>query len=672
MAKLVYLQKLIIRYHLLSFIIVTIFALPLFSQGTSKTDSLKSILKTSSTDTTKISILNALSEDFWKQGSYDSSQIYAQYAIDLASSLLSGNQFVHFSKNAITKGYNNVGNAMRDKAEYDNSLKPYAKAVNLGEEILKEYPEDKVNKRILAISYNSIGGINYFKGNYDKALSAYFKALPLFESIGEKPKIASCYNNMGLIQEAKKDYDKAYQFYSKALAIHKEAGNKRGMASCYNNIGSILSTKKNYDSALTYYFMAVNLNKEINNKNWLAFNYENLGNIYEKKNEFDKALAFYSQALDIRKEINEIRGIAISYGSIGNIFFKKGKYNIAKENLLTSLKTTKEINAKPEMIQAYLALAQCDSAMGNYKSALTYHQLYSQTKDSVFNEESSKQLTEMQTKYETEKTENENKLLVNENKISALEVARQKSHRNNLIIGFSLLLIVGLFFFNRNQLINKNKILIEKDLRNKAVLKAQEEEKGRLSQELHDGLGPLLSLIKLNASGVSVNEDNARTIQEIKDLASEGMKEVRTISHALMPSLLQKNGLNAALTEFVDQILSAGIMNVEYVYESKANLSNEAEVNIYRIIQEAVNNSIKYSEATKIYIYLIDKAGKLELVVGDNGKGFEQEKIKKGNGLNNMFSRVEILKGDIQINSKPLKGTKIIISIPQSTDSNVG
>lgn len=671
MARIKFLRMFLKQPAFLWFLIAFIFVTPLFSQESQKTDSLKILLKNSATDTAKISILNTLSENFLKLGNYESSEQYAQQAIDLATTLRSENEFDRFAKNAITKGYNNIGNVFREKAEYENALKPYAKTVIIGEEMLAAYPHDNENKRTLAIAYNSIGGINYFKGNYDKALSAYLKSLPLFESIGEKPKIASSYNNIGLILEAKKDYDKAFQHYSKALSIHKESGNKRGMASCYNNIGSILSTKKEFDSALTYYFKAVNLNKELGNQNWLAFNYENIGNIYTEKKELDKALSFYSQALSIRKVINEIRGTAISYGSIGNVYFKKGNYSLAKENLMISLKTAKEIDAKPEMSQVYLTLAKCDSALGNYKSALIYHQLYTQTKDSIFNEESSKQLTEMQTKYETEKTESENKQLVNENKISALEVERQKSNRNILIIGFSLFLIVGLFFFNRNQLMNKNKILLEKDQRNKAVLKGQEEEKGRLSQELHDGLGPLLSLIKLNASGISLNPENERTINEIKDLASEGMKEVRTISHALMPSLLQKNGLKAALTEFVDQMKRTGIMDVEFIYGSSAKLSNEAEVNLYRIVQEAANNAMKYSGAEKLYIYLKDKEDKIELIVGDNGSGFDQQKVKKGNGLNNILSRVEILKGEVRINPDPEKGTKIIISIPKRINSNV-
>jgi two-component system NarL family sensor kinase len=319
---------------------------------------------------------------------------------------------------------------------------------------------------------------------------------------------------------------------------------------------------------------------------------------------------------------------------------------------------------------ACLVLSQCDSATGDFRSAFIYHQLYAQVKDSILNEESSKQIAEMQTRFETEKKESENKLLLNENKINALEITRQKAHRNNLIIGFALIMVIGLFLFNRSRLIGKNKILQEKDLRNKAILKAQEEEKARLSKELHDGLGPLLSLIKLNASGIPANPQSDKLLGEIKDLASEGMKEVRTISHALMPSVLQKSGLQSALEEFIGQVNQAGQIKAELVCTVSERLPGDVEVNIYRIVQEAVNNTIKHAKAGSVLISLTEARNELELVIEDNGRGFDASAVKNGNGLNNMLSRAEIVKGAIQMNSQPGKGTKIVISIPVNTLSN--
>jgi two-component system, NarL family, sensor kinase len=635
-----------------------------YPQNNSPADSLTRLLDITRSDTAKISILNNLSEVLWRKGDYINSKLYAEQVIDLATKLQSKPEYYLISKIGLENAYTNIGSIFNQKFEYDSALQSYSKALQIGEQLHKQYPNDFRNKRSLAITYNFVGGVNYFKGNYDQALSFYFKTLTLFEDLDDKLKIASTLNNIGLVLEEKKDFDKAEEFFFKALKINEKIMNKRLLAGTYNNIGNVLSEKMEDDSALVYYLKAAAVNKETGHKNWLAFNYVNIGKIYTEKKEFEKALGFLLQSLEIRKELGELRGIAGSYTGIGDLYFKKGNFAEAKKNLLISLQITQDISAKPGLMDAYLALAKCDSAMGNYKSAFEYHQLYSQIKDSVFNEESSKQMAEVQTKYETEKKENQNKLLLKENKISTLEIGRQKTRKNYIIIAFSVVLLLGLFLFNRTRLISKNKMLEEKDLRNKAVLMAQEEEKGRLSKELHDGLGPLLSLIKLNASGVSTNSENEKIITEIKHLASEGMKEVRTISHALMPSLLQKNGLKAALEEFTEKITNTGVLNAELNYKILPKLSNETEVNLYRIIQEAVNNSIKYSEATNVSIDLNASDSKLKLKIEDNGKGFDPEKVKKGNGMNNILSRVEILKGNLEVKTKPGSGVKIVISIP--------
>jgi signal transduction histidine kinase len=640
------------------------------AQGTSKLDSLQQRLANTASDTARLNLLVNISELSWRSGKHEGAIEHAKQAIDLATKLESNKQLSVTAKIAKARAYNSIGSVAREKGDYDSALVQHYKAAEIGETINATSPNDSLNLRTLAVSYNNIGGIRYFTGNYDKALEAYLQTLQLFERIKDKPRIASTLNNIGLIHEGKKDYKKALEYYGKSLDQQRLLGNKKGMASCLNNIGNVYAGKMQNDSALLYYEKAVKLNIEIGNRNWLAFNYENIGSIYTRKQDFAKALSYHLQALEIRKELNEIRGMCSSYRSIGELYFRQKNYSEAEKNALLAVETAKQLGARPEMADAYLTLAQCDSATGDFRSAFVHHRLYASVKDSILNEESSRQIAEMQTRFETEKKETENKLLLNENKINALEINRQKANRNMLIIGFSLLLLAGLFFFNRSRLINRNKMLQEKDLRNKAVFKAQEQEKGRLSKELHDGLGPLLSLIKLNASGIPADPKSEKMLHEIKELASEGMKEVRTIAHALMPSLLQKGGLKAALQEFIAQVKQSGLVDVNLVYTINEKLDNEAEVNIYRIVQEAMNNAIKHGNASGILVELTAAANSIHLVIEDNGKGFDAAAVKKGNGLDNMVWRAEVLKGSVQVESKPGKGTRIDITLPQTLFSN--
>jgi signal transduction histidine kinase len=434
---------------------------------------------------------------------------------------------------------------------------------------------------------------------------------------------------------------------------------------CFLWFGVLLFVLLVFDKALNYLERTRALALQAGDSIILSHNCSSLGEVYGLLGNFDKAKRLLEDGLAIQKRLQDDKGIGESLIQLGNLYLKSGKSAEAINYYKDALGIAEKVGINEIKKDAYKGLSNSYSKIGDYKKALDYTSLYSETKDSLFNSTSSLQIADMQTKYESEKKEKENTLLLQENNIRKLEIEKQKSQRNIIIIASLVVVLIGALLYNRSRLKHRNKILQEKELRTMAVFQAQEKEKIQLSKELHDGLGPLLSLIKLNISSIKVEPASSKLITDVKELTNQSIKEVRNISHALAPSVLQKQGLKAALEEFVNQVNGSGSFQTSLTYRVNHQLNPETEINLFRIAQEAINNAIKHSGGTSADISLIEKGPLLEFKITDNGRGFSSESLSaSGNGLNNIYSRVEFLKGELKLNTQLNSGAEYYISIP--------
>jgi signal transduction histidine kinase len=201
-----------------------------------------------------------------------------------------------------------------------------------------------------------------------------------------------------------------------------------------------------------------------------------------------------------------------------------------------------------------------------------------------------------------------------------------------------------------------------------AEITMQENERKRIANDLHDSLGPLLSSVKLNMNSIDVhNEQDEEIISKASKRIDEIIKSLRQISYNLLPNTLQRNGLNEALREFVKDIRSRHEMQVHLSLLKEINISKEKEIHIFRILQEMIHNTLKHANAKNLYIGITEENGNLQVMVKDDGKGFDMEKSKKesrGLGLKSLESRTEILNGQLSFESSPNKGTSYFLKAP--------
>ncbi len=358
-----------------------------------KTDSIQILLNTTKEDSSKINILNNLSTKSLDIGNYENALVFAKQALKLSE------QTFYFKGSA-------------------NSL-------------------------------NNIGHVYYYQGNYSKALEHYFKALKINEEIANKKSISSILGNIGLVYNDQSDYPKALEYYEKALRIAEELNDKEGVALHLGNIGNIFNLKGDYNNALKYYFKCISLNEEQKNNREKSINLNNVGIVYCKQGNYDKALGYFMDALTIRKELGDKRGIEINLGNIGDLYMLQNKYKEAEEYLLMALKSAIEIKDLEGIAGIQYSLSELYEKQNQMQLSLDYYKQYVIAKDSLFNETKSKQITEMQIKYDVDKKEKELILLKKENQIA--------EYKKYLLI--SILVFVCLLAL---LLINRQRINIKK------------------------------------------------------------------------------------------------------------------------------------------------------------------------------------------------------------------
>ena len=372
------------------------------------------------------------------------------------------------------------------------------------------------DKLAIASGYMNIGVCHVKQGNYDSALYFYQQTQDIAIQLNDTLTLSKCYGNIGEVWWNKGVYDKATEYYLMQLSIAEKYNNIQGMYMCYNNLGSIYSTQLEYDKSIEYFLKAIQIIEVYGDKKSLSAAYNNIGIIYYEKGDPSKAIEYYTKALKISEAIDDKQGASICLGSIGIVYYGENNYDKAIEYYKKQLKIAEEIGDKNTAATAlgntsgsYIALAdsfkldknkkisylkqaiefgnkaysisneignlqsinnnskelvKAYKAIGDYKKSLEFAEIYISTRDSMFREEKTKAITEMQTKYETEKKQQEieKQQLVIEKQ--AIENRRQRNIRNFFIAGSLLLALLALAILRGYQVKKRsNTIITEKN-----------------------------------------------------------------------------------------------------------------------------------------------------------------------------------------------------------------
>jgi len=626
--------------------------LPLFAQKNKPViDSLEKLLAVQK-DSAAIQTLNELT---WQYRMVNSDK-----AIEYGNQAIAAGSKLKYDK-GIAQAYNDLGIIYFDKENYDTAIQLYTNAIKIRQRLKDE--------KGIARLYNKIGIVFQKQGLFDKALDNQFKALALFQQSEDKVGIAYSLNNIGIINQNMGLYEKAIEYQQKSILIKEEIGDKYGLAGSYVNIANSYLNLKQYEKAESFYQKAVNITRVIGDKEYLSNALNNLGNLYIQTKKLDESIAPILESYQLRDSLHDTKGMVSCLNNLADVYIQKKMYDTAEQKLNQALSMgLKAVNCKPEVNKIYFTLAKLFEAKGENGRALEMYKLYSTTKDSLYTNELSQRFAELDTRFKTlerEKTIQEQQFDI--------------TRKNYWLIAIASLLIVSILLgysgYRRYKLRQEKKIQAEiikqQDLATRAVLQAEENERKRIAADLHDGVGQMMSVAKMNLSAFEAdinfkNEQQKLAYEKVMGLVDESCKEIRSISHQMMPNALLKSGLSNAVKEFIDKIDSKIIKINLHTEGLNERLDSNVETVCYRVIQECVNNVIKHSGANTLEIALIKDMDGISATIEDNGKGFntmDQSKFE-GIGLKNIQSRIKYLKGTVDFDSEPGKGTLVAIHVP--------
>lgn len=564
-------------------------------------------------------------------------------------------------------------NPLLDSAQHTFRAHP-EKAI----EILKEVKlSAEKTKDYYALVHADIilGNIAYFSGKHEQALKIYMNALHHAEKVNRHDLIAAVCNEIGTLLKKNKSLKEALSYYTRSLKEATLAKNQSLIANAYNNIGLVFEEKGEYKKALAQYQFSLIAYRKVNEKLGESYSLEYIGYVYSLMKNYPPAIENLERSLSLRKEIKDNYGIAICLIELTEVYKAKGELTKAIAYGKEAVAFSKRINY-PDMLQnGYLLLSKIYEENRKFDEAYVAHKLYVSVKDSIFNSAKSEQINELQTKYETEKKQQQISILNKENTIQKLQLSQRDFALVAIIGTFILAIFIAYLLYNRYTLKQdarlQQEVIAQQDLATKAVLNAEEAERKRISGELHDGLGQMFSAVKMNLSALADHiqfEDHhaEKMFDKTLLLVDESCKEVRVISHQMAPNILLKSGLATAVRDFIDKIDARKLKVNLSTLGLNERLDQNVEMVLYRVIQEAVNNVIKHAEANSLDIQLSKDEEGINAMIEDNGKGFDSNSVNdfEGIGLKNIKSRVEYLKGQVDFSSTQGAGTLVAIFIP--------
>ena len=512
--------------------------------------------------------------------------------------------------------------------------------------------------------YVNFGLIANRQKKYAQAEQYYDEALQRFKGTTYTKGLAGVYSNRGLVLKNQNKIKEALQNYTAAYELAMATKDKQAQAITLTELGDLAMMNKDYTASENYLLQALKLAQEIQYLELEKDANETLANLYKEKGEYEKAYTY------------QIKFTAISDSMLAKDKIKiiediKGKYETEKKELKIAVLSKSDSIKSLQIDNQQIAIVDNLLKISNQKLDLSNADLQLKADGLIIK---SKEEIILQNKLEAQQKEQHIALLNKEKKIKELEVTT----KNNTIIGigvFTLLLALsGYLFYKRKQTqqqaLLQQTIFKQQDIAMQGILEAEEKERKRIASDLHDGVGQLMSAAWLNLNAFKEQATLTSEARQLFDksvaLVDESCKEVRSVSHNMMPNALLKKGLVNAVREFIQQISNQKLsINLQTDGLNKP-IPNHVEMVLYRVIQESVNNVVKHAAASNLDISINQEADGIDVLIEDNGRGFDSSRTTDtdGIGLSNIKNRVQYLKGTVEWNTAPGNGTLVAIHIP--------
>ena len=546
----------------------------------------------------------------------------------------------------ICDAYVVLGTCFHHLNEEDSAMFYKRKAVDVA--VLANYPKGEAN------SFNDIGLYKKEFGELDSAAFYLLKATEIREKLNDEKALGVSYLNLGLILYAQNEWEKALPYAKKAETVFTEFGEMKNLAQALNLSGVILDGEKKYNDALAAYQRSMHIRDSIGDMRGVSESEINIGVAYRNLKDLIKSEDFLQKALELKKQIGDEGEEADALLDLSQTYLLEKKYGLAESTLQAADSLGKSDNDKERQRDIYSEFADLYSRLNQFDKAFLFQQKFQAVNDSIYSEEKIKSLTDMQTKYETDKKERENIQLKEKQAVDALALEKEQNREIILYAGLGILaIILSLSFYayrtkrKSNDLLNRrNKTL--KELNSKLIeseeeLLALNKMKDKLFSVIsHDISNPVKAISNFNQAILSkINELSKEELTDALKKVNQSVQPLQGfIDNLLHWSLLQRNGANINPEKFSPFEIAEEIklLYAPYSLQKKIALQNNisarelifADKNMFRLVlRNLISNAIKYSrESGEVKINSIRENGNILFSVSDEGSGIANDKIE--------------------------------------------
>jgi signal transduction histidine kinase/Tfp pilus assembly protein PilF len=616
-------------------------------------------------DTVLISLLNEISWEY-KNSNIDSALYYAKNALAKSIEIK--------PKKSIANSYNSIGSVFKEKSNLDSTFYYYDKSLKLKTEI-----KDSIG---IADSYNNLGIILDEQGNYLEALKNYFKALEIYEKRAKTfEQVPTVLVNIGIVYKKQKKYDKVLEYYARALKIYEKNNYKIGIVITTGNIGSVFLKQGNFKKAIEYCEKARKMYANLGYNRYVPYMNVNIADAEYNLKDYAKSINRYVNVIKAFSKDNNLYELSNARIGVSKPYLATKQYKKAGEQLKLALEISKKNKYREFEVDALKYLSEINFQSKNFEKAYIYHKEYYTKKDSLFEKEKTKNINELLVKYETSKKEKE--IAQQKEEILVQELAIKNTTLYAILL-LSALIILGIIFFaiyKKNQFKRKQ---LQKEINLKdalATIKTQnrlQEQRLRISRDLHDNIGSQLTFIISSLDNLKYISKDANSklkdkLSSISSFTSETIFQLRDTIWAMNKNEITVEDLHSRVLSFIEKAKIAAPeteFKITYNIDKNMSFSSLIGMNIFRVIQEAINNAIKYADAKKIVIQLSKDKDNFVVSIIDDGKGFDIKTVDLGSGLSNMEKRMSEIDGKININSTIDKGTEITLKVSLKNTAN--
>ncbi|QQX75350.1 MULTISPECIES: tetratricopeptide repeat protein [Aequorivita] len=528
----------------------------------------------------------------------------------------------------------------------------------------------------MAGAHSQLSLVYAYQGKYEESTKSSIEGIKIYEKLNQLDRVADYYAEMGYSMKYR-DMEKALYYMQKGKAIAEANNFENELKDIYNNYGVLKEINKELDSALFYFEKGLQIKLKLNDTIGIPYSWSNLAGVYGLQENFSKSREYFSKSLQQRLQWADSLGIAENYTQLGEVFVAEQKWRNAIPLVHKSLPISKKKQYQNLTQYNYKLLSDIYKKLKNTDSALYYFEQYAAIKDSVHGLKVQERIAALNVEFETEKKQNE----ILQQRAQLAEKDLEVRRKNTFIFGsLGLALILGLLgylLYNQQKLRNRQ---LQKEGELKTALAKIEtqnklqEQRLRISRDLHDNIGAQLTFIissidNLKFGFTDISEKLGSKLSNISSFTQQTIYELRDTIWAMNKENITFEDLQARIANFIEHAKNASektdfSFNIEGNIDEAHVFSSVVGMNIYRIIQEAVNNALKYASADEIEVNISEKEAKYNIEITDDGIGFDQDNTELGNGLNNMKKRAREVGGTLQIKSSK-KGTSVLLKVPK-------